>query len=36
MDAQGKVEMRGEPEAVIEAYKEFLNVRESDVADEDV
>jgi ABC-type polysaccharide/polyol phosphate transport system ATPase subunit len=33
---QGEIAMRGEPEAVIEAYKRFLEVRESDVADEDV
>jgi ABC-type polysaccharide/polyol phosphate transport system ATPase subunit len=33
---KGKVEMRGEPDTVIEAYKEFLDVRESNVADEDV
>jgi ABC-type polysaccharide/polyol phosphate transport system ATPase subunit len=33
---KGKIAMRGDPETVIEAYKEFLDVRESDVADEDV
>jgi ABC-type polysaccharide/polyol phosphate transport system ATPase subunit len=33
---KGEIAMRGEPETVIEAYKEFLDVRESDVADEDV
>ena len=33
---KGKVAMRGDPDTVIEAYKEFLNVRESDVAEEDV
>jgi ABC-type polysaccharide/polyol phosphate transport system ATPase subunit len=32
----GQIAMRGEPGAVIEAYKRFLDVRESDVADEDV
>jgi teichoic acid transport system ATP-binding protein len=33
---KGKVEMRGDPDTVIDAYREFLGVRESDVADEDV
>jgi teichoic acid transport system ATP-binding protein len=33
---KGEIAMRGDPETVIEAYKEFLDVRESDVADEDV
>jgi ABC-type polysaccharide/polyol phosphate transport system ATPase subunit len=33
---KGKIAMRGEPETVIEAYTEFLDIRESDVADEDV
>lgn len=32
----GEIAMRGEPETVIEAYKRFLDVQESDVADEDV
>jgi ABC-type polysaccharide/polyol phosphate transport system ATPase subunit len=33
---KGEIAMRGDPETVIDAYKEFLDVRESDVADEDV
>jgi ABC-type polysaccharide/polyol phosphate transport system ATPase subunit len=33
---KGEVAMRGDPDTVIDAYKEFLDVRESDVADEDV
>jgi len=33
---KGEIAMRGDPKTVIEAYKEFLDVRESDVADEDV
>jgi ABC-type polysaccharide/polyol phosphate transport system ATPase subunit len=33
---KGEVAMQGDPETVIEAYKEFLDVRESDAADEDV
>jgi teichoic acid transport system ATP-binding protein len=33
---KGKVKMRGDPDTVIDAYREFLGVRESDVADEDV
>lgn len=33
---EGRIAMRGEPDAVIDAYKEFLDVRESEVADEDV
>jgi ABC-type polysaccharide/polyol phosphate transport system ATPase subunit len=32
----GKIVMRDAPEPVIESYKEFLNVDESDVANEDV
>ena len=32
----GRIEMRGDPETVIEAYKQFLDVGESDLADEDV
>jgi len=33
---QGRVRMRDEPELVIEAYTRFLDVRESDAAQEDV
>jgi ABC-type polysaccharide/polyol phosphate transport system ATPase subunit len=33
---KGEIAMRGDPETVIEAYKGFLDVRESDAADEDV
>jgi ABC-type polysaccharide/polyol phosphate transport system ATPase subunit len=33
---QGRVRMRDEPEAVIEAYTRFLDVGESDVALEDI
>jgi teichoic acid transport system ATP-binding protein len=33
---KGEVAMRGDPDSVIESFKEFLDVRESDAADEDV
>jgi ABC-type polysaccharide/polyol phosphate transport system ATPase subunit len=33
---EGRIAMRGEPDTVIDAYKGFLDVRESEVADEDV
>ncbi len=33
---RGEIAMRGDPQTVINGYKEFLDVRESDVADEDV
>jgi ABC-type polysaccharide/polyol phosphate transport system ATPase subunit len=33
---QGEIAMRGEPKEVSQAYKEFLNLREEDVAEEDV
>jgi ABC-type polysaccharide/polyol phosphate transport system ATPase subunit len=33
---KGEIAMRGEAEPVIEAYKEFLDIREEDVAEEDV
>jgi ABC-type polysaccharide/polyol phosphate transport system ATPase subunit len=33
---EGRIEMRGEAGAVIEAYRRFLDVGESEVADEDV
>ncbi len=32
----GELKMRGEPEAVIEAYREFLDVKEDEVTEEDV
>jgi teichoic acid transport system ATP-binding protein len=31
----GRIEMRGEPEPVIDAYRRFLDIGESDAADED-
>jgi ABC-type polysaccharide/polyol phosphate transport system ATPase subunit len=33
---KGEIAMRGEPREVSEAYKQFLDLREDDVADEDV
>ena len=33
---QGEIALRGEAEAVIEGYEQFLDVRESDIADDDV
>jgi ABC-type polysaccharide/polyol phosphate transport system ATPase subunit len=33
---KGEIAMRGEPEEVIEAYTKFLDLRETDVAEEDV
>jgi len=33
---KGEMAMRGEAEAVIEAYTQFLDLREKDIAEEDV